>query len=243
MVQIFKCRILENSRVGQNYFRMIFAAPQIARESRAGQFVHLRCTTSIDPLLRRPFSIHRMDRDKVEILYRVIGRGTAEIAKRKAGEIVDVMGPLGQGFEIPKGGEHSRAILIAGGIGVAPMVMLAEEIKKVRESKCLQCSDVTSEITESFGQRVRVLIGAKTKKELLCEKEFKKSGCEVKVATQDGSKGFKGLVTELLEQSLTTHNAPPARLADCQSLARGSPRRSTVFPVYQHLPCIHNSGR
>jgi len=195
MTQVYKCSILENIKIGQNYFKMTISAPQVAKQSRAGQFVHLRCSNPpVSPftkggmrgiILRRPFSIHRVSGNKIEILYRVIGRGSLEISRKKPKEFVDIIGPLGNGFKIA--GNLKIAILVAGGMGVAPLVMLAEEMKSVK-----------------------VLIGAKTKKELLCEKEFKNLGCEVKVSTEDGSKGFKGLVTELLKQLLITHDSPPA---------------------------------
>jgi len=208
MVQIFKCRILENNKVRPGYFKMIFTAPQIARKSRAGQFVHLRCASSIEPLLRRPFSIYRTDRDKVEILYKVVGRGTAEIAKRKPGEIIDVMGPLGQGFEISNG--LKSAILVAGGIGVAPLVMLAREIKDTIHHPSFLIHRMRATSNQQPAT-IYVLIGAKTKNDILCEEEFRETGCEVRVSTEDGSKGFNGMVTDLLNSLVahcTLHVAP-----------------------------------
>lgn len=191
MLKIFKCRILENKKIGPECFRMTFTAPQIARESKAGQFVHIRCFKSPVLFLRRPFSIHGVHKDRTEILYRIVGKGTKEIAGRKPGEFVDVIGPLGQGFEISR--ELKFTILVAGGIGVAPLVMLAEDLKKCKAG------------THKAGRvncNVTVLIGAKTKKELLCKEEFEKLGCEVKVSTEDGSEGSKGLVTDLLKRFL-----------------------------------------
>jgi len=177
---------------------MAVSTPGIARQARPGQFVHLRCQNSIEPLLRRPFSFHRIKGGSFEILYKVIGRGTNLLAKRRKGDTIDILGPLGNGFDIQRTSgsrgspslEPSRAqprgertaILIAGGIGVAPLLALAEELTDRRN--CL------------------VLIGAKTKKRILCAKDFKKLGVKVHLATDDGSRGYKGFVTDLLRKVL-----------------------------------------
>lgn len=200
MAGIFSCRVLENDKIKENYFKMKISAPRIARQSKAGQFVHLRCPDSSELLLRRPFSIHRVSGDNVEILYRVVGKGTEELSKRRPGKVLDILGPLGNGFKIPD--TLKPAIIIAGGIGVAPLVMLAESIKY--HSSCRACS-----------ANIKVLIGAKTKRGLLCEGEFRNLGCEVKVSTEDGSKGFKGLVTDLLKQLLSTFDIRRSTVYAC----------------------------
>ncbi|NQT00110.1 MAG: dihydroorotate dehydrogenase electron transfer subunit [Candidatus Omnitrophica bacterium] len=172
-----KFKILSNKKIGPDYFKMVIAASRIARNAQPGQFVHLRCHDSLQPLLRRPFSFHRIKKQNFEVLYQAIGRGTKLLAKRQKGDTIDVLGPLGNGFELA-----GQPILVAGGMGVAPLLALAE----------------------SFAQRknILVLIGAKTKKEVLCVKEFKRLGAKVGVATDDGSRGFKGLVTDLLTKAL-----------------------------------------
>ena len=147
------------------------------------------------------------------------------------------MGPLGHGFEIPKSGRQVRAILVAGGMGVVPMVMLAEKIKSVVSRQLAHKGEVSpiwggsSVVSQKTKQTtidsrlstVAVLIGARTRKELLCEDEFKKLGCEVKVRTEDGSKGFKGLVTDLFVRLLSTIDYSP------RSLQGEAGRLSTVI--------------
>lgn len=166
---------------------MALQAPSIAKEASAGQFVAVKVNSGDEPLLRRPFSIHNAGGRSIEILYEVLGKGTEGLSKKKAGEYLDIIGPLGAGFDHrPSTIGHRQAILIAGGMGVAPLLFLAKQIK--------QCQSVKVSKRQSV-----VLIGAKTRKQILCEKEFKKLGYSVKISTDDGSAGFKGKVTDLLE--------------------------------------------
>ncbi len=195
-----KVRILVNEEVGPSCFRMALEAPQVASEARAGQFLHVRVAAGYSPLLRRPFSVHRISGklkveslklQNIEILYEVVGKGTKTLAEKQVGEELDILGPLGNGFNLPGGLE--TAILIAGGIGVAPLLALAEEI--VQSSK-----------PKVQSRKVDVIIGAKTKKLVLCEEGFKELGCQVRVATEDGSVGYSGTAVDLFKESLSTFN-------------------------------------
>lgn len=179
-----KAKLLSNKRLKDNYLHCILNAPQIAKAARPGQFVNIRITDTLDPLLRRPLSIHRVNGPKIEILYEVAGRGTQILSEKKAGEYLDIIGPLGNGFTILN---TKCPLLVAGGMGVAPLLFLAEKTG-----------------IQYPALRIQILIGAKTKKHIHCEKEFKELGCEVKVSTDDGSKGFKGRVSDLLKTLLST---------------------------------------
>ena len=168
---------------------MAFESAKIARLAAPGRFLDIRINNSCRPLLRRPFGVHRVRKDVVEILYEVVGTGTELLSRRKPEGYLDVIGPLGNGFTFgTENGERRTEYLVAGGMGVAPLLFLAEELAKLK--------------TRNEKRKTQVLIGAKTKKQILCEKEFKDLGCNVKIATDDGSRGFKGKVTELLEESL-----------------------------------------
>lgn len=188
-----KVKILANDEVASGFYRMRVKSPHLAGESKAGQFVEVRCADNAEPLLRRPLGVHRISKGGIEMLYEVVGKGTAILAGRQPGEGLDVIGPLGYGFETSAA---KSAILVAGGIGVAPLVALAEDLTKT-------------------GRKVSVVIGAKTKSHLLCEREFKSFGCTVRVATEDGSKGHKGLVTEILQDMLVDADAPRATICAC----------------------------
>jgi len=186
-----KARILSQARIKGNYWHCVFSAPPIAKGAVPGQFINIRVSDRYDPLLRRPLSIHGVSGGKVQVLYEVIGNATAILAQKKAGECLDIIGPLGKGFDYQANNLQPQvSILIAGGMGVAPLMFLAEKLAKGKSQKAKGKSSV--------------LIGAKTKEQLLCASDFKKLGFPVKVATDDGSRGFRGKVSDLLEQLLST---------------------------------------
>lgn len=199
MFQI-KAKLLRNKLIKHNYFYFAFESAKIAHQAYPGQFVNIKITDTDEPLLRRPFSIHQVNGPGVKILYEVVGKGTEILAKKQPGEYLDVIGPLGNGFTLNI--KHSTLnILVAGGMGVAPLIFLAE---KLMERK-----------TQSAKHKILVLIGAKTKNEILCEGEFRKLGCRIKVSTNDGSRGFKGKVSELLKYLLSTLDSRPPTIYAC----------------------------
>ncbi|MBI5050963.1 MAG: dihydroorotate dehydrogenase electron transfer subunit [Nitrospirae bacterium] len=135
----------------------------------------------LDPLLKRPFSLFRKSGSDFQILYRVAGRGTAILKDKKAGDIIKVLGPLGNGF--PKLKSKISPILVAGGLGVAPLFSLAERLAD---------------------KNPIFFLGARNKKELLCTAELKSIGIKSVIATDDGSAGEKGTVVSLLNKFLTS---------------------------------------
>jgi len=184
-----EARISSISRVKSNIYRIGIFSSVLVKKAIPGQFLHIKLKDE-KVLLRRPFSIHKVDKSAVFLLFKVRGAATDIFSRLKKGSFLDVLGPLGNGFSYIPGSmrenssdrERKKIILVAGGIGAAPLLFLAKKIKK-RSS-------------------VLVLLGAKTKSEVLCESDFKRSGCKVRVATDDGSKGFKGKVTDLLRNQL-----------------------------------------
>ncbi len=147
-------------------------APEIASDARPGQFVTIRCGEGPNPLLRRPFSIHRTDENKLALLFDVVGQGTEWLANRKAGDILGILGPLGNGFQV---GQSTRnLLLVAGGIGIAPMVFLAER-------------------AATGGHSVKVIVGAKTASQVYSDIQ----GAELIQVTEDGSAGEKGMAADV----------------------------------------------
>lgn len=205
-VKQVKAKIQRNQEILPRYYKMVLDAPEVAGEAKPGQFVHVRCGDEYRPLLRRPFSIHKIQNSKVkgkkaisdkryaicdliEILYKVVGEGTRVLSEKKKGEELDLIGPLGTGYRVQGLGDRvQNVILVGGGVGVASLLFLAEELKKR--------STVNRE-------RLTVLIGAKTRDQVLCEDDFKDLGCEVKISTEDGSYGYKGLVTDILKSKIS----------------------------------------
>ena len=209
-----KCRILKNNRISDRVYKLEIAAPAIAKKAEPGQFVMAHLGDCSGVFLRRPFSIHsvRQEIGIIEILYEVVGKGTEVLSGEKSGAALDIIGPLGNGFDyqLPvtsypldfARGKHSP-ILLAGGIGVAPLIFLAEKLTEVKSLPHRR----DSVIGKKLKSNILVLLGAKTKNHILCEKEFRRFGCDVRIATDDGSKGFKGFVTELLKELLKPQTA------------------------------------
>ena len=184
---IADCEIIEQTQVAPHVFRSVLVEPTVAREARPGQFVNVRVCDCYDPLLRRPFSVHAVDPERwtFSLLYDVVGRGTTLLMAMHQGDRVSIVGPLGRPFDAGNDPE-ARHILVAGGCGAAPIHFLSDWI--CRQHGC---------------EKVTVLVGAKTGEGILCEREFVAHGVSVEVATEDGSFGFKGLATELLEAHLS----------------------------------------
>jgi len=161
--------------------------PGIAARSKPGQFVMARASRSDDPLLRRPLGIHAVsDRGDLALLYQVVGPATELLSRKKKGDTIELIGPLGNGFDLTPAATRIP-VIVCGGMGVAPLAFLAQALRgKTPGAKSMPL----------------VLVGAKTRTQLIGEQEFKKAGCEVLVATDDGTKGYYGYVTELLRKLL-----------------------------------------
>ncbi len=176
--------IVSNERDTDAYFRLVVRAPQITPLIQPGQFAHVRILPLKDALLRRPFSIFQVNDDTFSILYKTIGKGTDALSRMCAGEEASVIAPLGHGFTVPKeGGEIP--LLVAGGYGMAAMYLLAQRSP----------------------QKGIVFVGGRKRVDILCEKEFAELGWDVRVTTEDGSHGEKGLVTQPLLAELQTPNS------------------------------------
>lgn len=174
-----KGKVLFNEEIAPSFFHLGIYCPEVTKTAQPGQFVMLKINENLDPLLRRPFSFHRLKRNEFEILYEKIGKGTSIMTHLRRGDEINLLGPLGKGFVIKR--EIKKALLVGGGIGCAPLLALAERLKGKTE--------------------VFIYLGAKTASSLLRLKEFNALG-EVKIATEDGSKGFHGKITDLIEQEL-----------------------------------------
>jgi len=184
-----KITVVRNEEVAPGCRLLCLEAPEIAAGAAPGQFMHLLCAGGQDPILRRPLSIHYADREsgQVYILYRVAGKGTALLARRGPGELLEVMGPLGRGYTLPAPGE--RVAVLGGGIGVAPLLFLIREIKRLYRG-------------ETGG--VSVFLGAPAGASLLGAGQVLELGLDLHLATDDGSVGFKGNVVDLFRHSSGT---------------------------------------
>ena len=163
---------------GPGYRFLELEAPRLADALAPGQFVHVRVPGLEPTALRRPFSVFDADGGRVTLLYKVVGRGTAALARAQVGDAVEVLGPLGHGFPSSSKGVP---LLVGGGYGVAPLHFLAKRLKD---------------------PRAILFVGGRTKDDLLALDRFAALGVEVRVATNDGSAGEKGFVTGPLDAAL-----------------------------------------
>jgi dihydroorotate dehydrogenase electron transfer subunit len=175
-----KAEIVRTEKLAGDIYRFTMKAPDIAADARPGQFVMLRAGEGLDPLLRRPFSVHQVAAGGlVQILFKVIGKGTLRLAGMQTGQRMDILGPLGRGFAHDVGRHH---YLIGGGIGIAPLLFLAGQMLRKNEPSA-----------------ITILLGARTGDEIApLANEFTAMGLSVEAATEDGSLGCHGLVTDLM---------------------------------------------
>ncbi len=166
-------QITKNVKIAKNTYLMVLKG-DTGDITASGQFINIK----LDGLfLRRPISVCDCDSEAVTIIYKVVGVGTEVMAKMQAGETLDVLTGLGNGYDLTKSGD--RPLLLGGGAGVPPMYMLAKQL-----------------IAE--GKKVLVVLGFNSKEEIFFVDEFKAIGAEVTVCTADGSVGVKGFVTDAM---------------------------------------------
>ena len=179
--------ITENLQLTENIFRMKLKG-DVSAVTAPGQFVDIRIE---DYYLRRPISVCDVENGEIIIIYKTVGHGTDAMSHMTAGEKLDVLTGLGNGYDLNRSGEHP--LLIGGGVGVPPLYMLAKKLKEQHKE-------------------VSVILGFNTAKEVFYETEFKALGCDVKVTTVDGSYGNKGFVTNafpLVENYTFTYACGP----------------------------------
>jgi len=195
-----KYQILWNRNMGGDYYKIGMGCHKGYSDARPGQFVMLRFGEQTEPLLRRPFSIHRLITENgeikgFEILCRSVGTCTKQLSMCEKGDVLDVLGPLGNGFSVP---DNIRHIFMAGGgVGIAPMIFLADFLLK-KDIPPLKCS---------------VFIGGRSGHDILCQDDFLSRGMTVHVVTDDGTRGEKGLVTLPLEKRVAKN--PPDMICAC----------------------------
>lgn len=166
------CAVTEHKRLAEGIHKITVAAPDMAALCRPGQFLHIRCGSQF--ALRRPISIFEAGDGCVSFIFDVRGAGTAVLAEVSESGVLDIMGPLGRGFTI--GDTSKKAVIVGGGIGVYPLYSLAK----------------------AYGKNATVLLGFRDASRITLREEFLATGCDLHIATDDGSFGHRCLVTELL---------------------------------------------
>ena len=174
MSGVYQCRIVEKKRLSDSLFEFSFVNESLAKDSKPGQFLHIRCGE--ERLLRRPISISDVRGSVLTFVVEARGGGTRWLCEREAGEPLDILGPLGKGFSIPEG----DAIVIGGGVGVPPLLYAAKSVRG----------------------RVTAILGFRDSHNMMLLDEFEDVCEKVYVTTEDGGHGIQGLATLPLETLL-----------------------------------------
>jgi dihydroorotate dehydrogenase electron transfer subunit len=194
--------IIENRRVAPGHFQMTIQLPRSFPTPSPGQFVMIRNAEQGATLLPRPLSIYgfqrREDLTAIDLLYRITGRGTSLFSRMSPGEKLSILGPLGRGFSMPAG--VKKVVLVAGGVGVAPLIFLLR-------SGLMPTDDKTSTDLIFY-------LGARTE-ELLTGLDRLKGICDLKICTDDGSRGYCGPVTGLLTSDIGGYNPQETMIYGC----------------------------
>ncbi len=173
--------IITNAKIKGSYYKVDFYSPEICADVKPGQFVHLQILCLKDRIFRRPFSIFNVsDAGVLSIVYKVVGEGSESLSRLKPGMVCNLLGPLGNPYTLPQ--LEKTPILITGGYGAAATYLLAKNSIK----------------------KGTLLIGARSKKDLLFVDDYKKLDFNVEIATEDGSAGELGMVTDLLKKHIAS---------------------------------------
>lgn len=178
--------VVRIERISRSIFKLAFNSPEIASVSRPGQFVQIKTSCDYYPLWPRPFSIYDIDRARgeFEIIFKIFGPGTSQLASLKKRDKVRIFGPLGNGFDLLKG--NSRVVMAGGGVGVPPLYFLSKE-----------------SIANGYSaEKITFISGARTKDEHFDDGKVAALGADLRICTDDGSLGTEGTVVDILQSEI-----------------------------------------
>ena len=182
--QVVTGKIISKTQLSPEHFQIGFHCPYIAQNIAPGQFIQIRLSRQLsDPLLCRPFAVYRLSDDVIYILFKVVGKGTRFLSEKVVDEEMEIAGPLGNGF--PLNDDSETIILIAGGMGIAALFRLAEKLNH---------------------RRIIAMLGACSQDRLLGAEDLMTLGIDIHIATDDGSCGYKGMVSELFKDIISKEN-------------------------------------
>lgn len=185
---IYNAPIEKLITLDNNIFLLQVHCPVIASEIQPGQFLNVRVTENVFPLLRRPFSVCDVEGESIFLMFNILGEGTKLLAKKNIGETIDLLGPLGNGFSL--GGNYDTAIIVAGGLGAAPFPYLIRKMNVEKDIKCFVGGRSSHDVIQ-YGMK------------------------NIHTSTDDGSLGFKGNVVELLQNKLESMDLLKVKIFAC----------------------------
>lgn len=210
-----KAEIVKIEKLKEDIYKFSIKAEEIVKNAKPGHFIEIRVVDAIEPLLRRPISIYNLDKENgiLEFIFQVKGKGTALLAKRKVGEKLDIIGPLGYGTFSVK--DYKKVAIIGGGIGMFPLYELAKELK------------------EKTNTNVHVYMGFRNKDLITLEEEFKNVSDKLTITTDDGSYGISGFAINELKKDCETE--APDKIFACGPLPMLKAVQS--FAKEKNIPC------
>jgi dihydroorotate dehydrogenase electron transfer subunit len=195
-------KILKNEQISAGHFLLSVILPASFQTPMPGQFVMTREPGRIDPLLGRPFGVYgfegSQDEVRIEILYKVVGKGTLLLSKLTEGDSIEVLGPYGRAFDIYP--EAGKVIFVCGGIGVAPITYLASHYRSLTDAKDVE---------------LICYYGASKAASLVGIEKIKKICSDVLISTDDGSSGFQGLITERFSADISSYDTGSVKIYAC----------------------------
>lgn len=221
MIKQENCVITEQLEIADSIFKLTLQGELVSEMKTPGQFVHLRVDAGIDPILRRPISISNIDVSKKQftMIYRKEGVGTSKLSSKTAGMIVDVLGPLGNGFPVDETKNGGLALLVGGGIGVPPLLELSKQLTQK-------------------GVKVIHILGFQSQNVVFGEEEFSKLG-DTYIVTVDGSYGYKGFVTDVIHSFQwdfdTMYSCGPTAML--KALEKGFPNKKVFLSLEERMGC------
>jgi len=221
MIRNEQCIVLSNQEIAHNIYELTLKGELVQQMNEPGQFVHLKVSDSVDQLLRRNIKKKKIDQsnDQFTMIFRAEGNGTQLLAKKKVGEFVDVLGPIGNGFPVEEAKAGSTVLLVGGGIGVPPLYELSLRLKM---------------------RNVHVIhvLGFATKDAVFYEEKFAELG-DTYVVTVDGSHGEKGFVTDVIStQNLsfdTLYTCGPTPML--KALEAAFPDKNVYLSLEERMGC------
>ena len=227
MSRLFKATVKDNSQLIKNHYLLTLQPLEKIKKPAPGNFFMISVDDGLDPLLKRPFSIYRSAAGEIQIIYRVVGKGTTILSNRKAGDTLEVIGPLGNKFPLKK--TQKNIILIAGGLGIAPILSLAEAATPPAPSLVKGGINRTQVKGKAKETKPLLFYGARTKKEVICMDELKAIGIDPVISTDDGTLGKKGNIVNVLKRFITHH---ASNITDYSFYACGpEPMLKALYPL------------
>jgi len=207
--------IVFNEKIAPRTYLMGLRSPRVVEAAMPGQFVMVRVRSGNDPLLRRPFSIAgTKEGELLLILYRVVGKGTAIMAETREGERFSLLGPLGRGFELPK--RNQASLLVAGGIGIAPLFFLIQKVNS---------------------RSVQLMTGFGSADEIIGIERVGDFPIDISIATDDGTAGHAGPVTDLMESFLRDRSSHKDALSIFACGPQAMLKKVAAMALDKALPC------